>query len=103
MWECCGVLAVRHHVDMPEPELSEQDRALLEFEERWGSRLTGVKEAAMLADLGLRPAAYYQRLHVVIDKPAAIAEMPELVKRLQRIRARRVTMRAGRKFEGVGV
>lgn len=84
---------------MPAPELSERDRAVLQFEEKWGGRLTAAKEVAIVTELGLRPARYQQLLHSIIDKPEALAEMPDLVARLQRLRARRVAARAARTFQ----
>ena len=88
--------SVRHYEDMP--ELPEPDRAILLFEEKWGSRLTGPKEVAILSTFGWHAARYQQRLHSIIGKPAAAAEMPELVKRLQRLQERRTRARAARTF-----
>ena len=46
-----------------------------------------MKDEAILIELKLKPTRYYQLLNAIIDKPEAIAAMPELVIRLQRLRA----------------
>jgi len=83
---------------MPElPELSERDRAILQFEARsWPHQ--GRKEAAILETFGLTSARYHQLLLKVIAKPEALAAEPVLVKRLQRLVARRAQARAAREF-----
>lgn len=65
--------------------LSADDQAVLAMESRpW--RYAGAKEAAIRAELGLSPTAYYQRLVRLLDDPAAVAHAPMLVGRLRRIR-----------------
>ncbi|MFT4233466.1 MAG: DUF3263 domain-containing protein [Microbacterium sp.] len=70
-------------------ELTEDDVAILAFEEQW-PRHSGHKEEAIRATLGITPARYYQRLGRVIDTEEALRADPLLVKRLRRIRDDRV-------------
>jgi len=65
------------------------DLAVLDFAGR-APRSLGAREDAIRAELGISPFRYYQRLNVLIDDPAALAERPQLVRRLQRIREQRV-------------
>jgi hypothetical protein len=77
----------------PPPQLSQGDRALLEFEkQRW--QFAGAKETAIRDVFGLSATAYYQLLNALIDRPEAYAAEPGLVKRLLRLRE---TRRAGRR------
>ena len=66
-------------------DLSDADRAMLEFELSWW-RQPGAKDAAIRTWFDLTPARYYQRLSRLIDEPAALAEQPVLVARLRRVR-----------------
>lgn len=92
-------VGVRHYGDMPEqPELSPRDRAVLEFEVREGARMTGAKEERIRSEWHLSPARYYQRLHRILDDPAALMAMPTDVKRLRRVRAARAKARQSRQF-----
>lgn len=68
--------------------LSEVDRALLEFESR-APRNVSAKEEAIRSELGLTPVRYFYRLNALIDDPAAAAEFPVLIHRLDRIRHQR--------------
>ncbi|QGU01226.1 hypothetical protein CKALI_01635 [Corynebacterium kalinowskii] len=72
--------------------LSEADRTLLEFESR-APRNVGAKEEAIRAELGITPVRYFHRLNALIDDPAAVAEFPVLVHRLERIRHQRANLR----------
>lgn len=65
------------------------DLAVLDFAGR-APRSLGVREDAIRTELGLSPFRYYQRLNALIDSPEALAERPQLVRRLQRIRDQRV-------------
>ena len=65
------------------------DLAVLDFAGR-APRSLGAREDAIRAELGISPFRYYQRLNTLIDDPAALAERPQLVRRLQRIREQRV-------------
>jgi hypothetical protein len=75
-------------VPSPVAELTETERALLEFEkQRWHN--SGAKETAIRDLFGLTATAYYQRLNLLIDRPEAYAAEPVLVKRLLRLRETR--------------
>lgn len=65
------------------------DLAVLDFAGR-APRSLGAREDAIRTELGLSPFRYYQRLNALIDSPEALAERPQLVRRLQRIRDQRV-------------
>lgn len=67
---------------------TDADRALLDLE-RSTWRHAGSKERAMREQLDLTPTAYYARLNLLIDTPAALAAEPVLVNRLRRMRAAR--------------
>jgi hypothetical protein len=70
------------------PQLSDGDRALLEFEkQRW--QHSGAKETAIRDLFGLTATAYHQRINALIDRPEAYAADPVLVKRLLRLRETR--------------
>lgn len=77
------------------PELSEQDKRVLDFER--GTWLTaGAKEQAIAEVLGITATRYYQRLNELIDSPEALKFDPALVKRLRARRARRQRIRSPR-------
>lgn len=75
--------------------LTDRDRALLEFESRFGGH-GAAKEEAIRRELDLSPARYYQLLGRVIDDPDAAAHDALLVHRLRRLRERRAAERAAR-------
>lgn len=79
------------------PELSDRDRAILDFEERW-TRNSGVKEAAVREVFNISGARYYQLLNALLEDPAAVEAYPALVKRLVRLRDMRATARRSRSF-----
>ena len=83
-------------------ELTERERALLEFEALWSShsasKHSASKEEAIGETFGLSSARYYQLLNAVIDAPAAVRHDPMLVGRLQRARDSRARARALRAF-----
>jgi Protein of unknown function (DUF3263) len=72
----------------PEPELTEQERAILDFEKQWWRR-PGAKEQAIREAFDLSPTRYYQLLNALIDRPAAVAYDPGLINRLRRMRSSR--------------
>lgn len=76
--------------------LDPRDRELLDFErEAW--KLNMSKERAIRERFGFSATRYHQLLNRVIDRPAALAYDPMLVRRLRRIRdARRRKRVAGR-------
>lgn len=69
-------------------ELSDRDRAVLDFERSWW-QLEGAKEAAIRAQLGLSGTRYYELLQRLCDSPAARAYDPLVIHRLRRDRDRR--------------
>lgn len=71
-----------------QPELAQRDLEILTFERtRW--KFAGAKETAVREKFAMSLTRYYQVLNVLIDHPAALAVDPELVHRLQRLRAAR--------------
>lgn len=78
-------------------ELVELELRLLAFERDWTGRV-GAKDAAIRAEFALSPARYHQLLHALIERPAALAHDPLLVRRLQRLRDTRARARASRGF-----
>lgn len=61
---------------------------ILAFEAEW-TRHAGAKAAAIRERFGCSTTRYYQLLNALLDTRAALEHDPMLVKRLQRIRARR--------------
>ncbi len=78
-------------------ELTEHEREILAFERQWW-RFAGAKEQAIRELFGLSATRYYQALTALIDRPAALAADPMLVKRLRRLRASRQKARAARRL-----
>lgn len=69
-------------------ELTERDRAILEFERSWWSA-GGPKEALIVERFELSASRYYQILAELLDSDAAYAHDPLVVRRLRRQRDRR--------------
>jgi Protein of unknown function (DUF3263) len=84
-----------------EPELSDRDLQILEFERQWWHH-AGAKEAAIRSQFSLSAARYYQLLNAVIDLPGALRHDPMLVKRLLRARDARTQARSARAFTRSG-
>lgn len=82
-------------MDPTERELTERDRAILDFERSWWSE-PGSKETAIRERFELSAARYYQLLNEIVEMPAALAYDPLVVRRLRRLRDRRRRSR----FEG---
>jgi hypothetical protein len=80
-----------------EPQLSEQDRALLDFEKSWWS-FPGAKETEIRERFALSPTRYYQQLNALIDTEEALRHDPLLVKRLRRQRVTRQQERSARRL-----
>lgn len=78
-------------------ELSERDRAILEFERRWW-KYAGAKESAIREQFDMSATRYYQVLNAIIDQPAALAHDPMLVRRLRRLREERQRQRSARRL-----
>jgi len=81
---------------MPAEPLSDQDMRMLAFERRWW-RYPGAKEQAIRETFRLSATRYYQLLNELIDRPAALAFDPILVKRLRRQRTERRRLRSARR------
>lgn len=73
---------------MESTELSERDRAILDFERSWWAE-PGSKEVAIRERFELSATRYYQILNELIDTPAASSYDPLVVRRLRRLRDRR--------------
>jgi hypothetical protein len=71
-----------------EPELTERERAILDFEKQWWRR-PGAKEQAIREAFDLSPTRYYQLLNALLDRPAAVAYDAALINRLRRVRSGR--------------
>lgn len=76
-----------------EPELTELEARILQFERDWAGRIGG-REAAIRSAFSVPPARYYQLLYALIDSPRALRSDPLLVRRLQRLRESRRRARA---------
>jgi hypothetical protein len=72
----------------PGPVLTEREQEMLAFERQWW-RHAGAKETAIRERFGLAPTRYYQALNALVDRPAALAVDPLLIRRLRRLRAAR--------------
>lgn len=68
--------------------LSDLEQQVLEFERQWW-KLPMAKEHAIADTFSMTGPAYYQMLNALIDRQAALAADPLLVKRLRRMRAQR--------------
>ena len=77
--------------------LSERDQAILAFERTWWE-FAGAKEQAIREKFGMSATRYYQVLNALIDREAALAHDPLLVKRLRRLRMSRQRARSARRL-----
>jgi hypothetical protein len=68
------------------PELTDHQRAILDFERQWW-RQPGAKEQAIRDNFEISPTRYYQILNGLLDLPQALNYDPTLINRLQRMRA----------------
>lgn len=66
-------------------DLTDDEQAILEFERAWW-KYPGAKDTAIMEQFGVSATRHYQRLNTLIDRPAALAFDPLLVKRLRRLR-----------------
>ena len=78
-------------------QLSERDRAILEFERQWW-KYAGAKETAIRESFDMSATRYYQVLNALIDRPEALVADPLLVRRLRRMRAERQRARSARRL-----
>lgn len=76
-------------------ELDERERSVLDFERSWWKH-AGVKEQAIKERFDMSATRYYQLLNELLEKPAALAYDPILVKRLKRLRVYRQRQRVAR-------
>ncbi|WP_369258534.1 DUF3263 domain-containing protein [Geodermatophilus amargosae] len=68
--------------------LTRREHEMLAFERQWW-RHAGAKETAIREQFGVPPTRYYQVLNALVDRPAALAADPLLVRRLRRLRSAR--------------
>jgi len=78
-------------------ELGERDQQVLAFERQWW-RYAGAKEQAIRESFDMSATRYYQVLNALIDREAALAFDPLLVKRLRRLRSARQRARSARRL-----
>ena len=76
-------------------DLDEREQAVLDFERSWWKH-AGVKEQAIKERFDMSATRYYQLLNELLEKPAAMAYDPILVKRLKRLRVYRQRQRVAR-------
>lgn len=76
-------------------DLTDRDRAILDFERGWWVQ-PGSKEEAIKARLDLSPTRYYELLGGLVDSAEAEEYDPLVVRRLRRARTRRQQARASR-------
>jgi len=77
--------------------LTDREREILAFERQWW-KYAGAKEHAVRESFGLSATRYYQVLNALLDRPAALAHDPMLVKRLRRMRSARQRARSARRL-----
>jgi len=77
--------------------LSDRDREILAVERHWW-KYAGAKEQAIRDKFGMSATRYYQVLNALIDREAALAYDPLLVKRLRRLRQARQRARSARRL-----
>lgn len=80
-------------------ELDEREKAVLDFERSWWKH-AGVKEQAIKERFDMSATRYYQLLNELLEKQAALAYDPILVKRLKRLRVYRQRQRVARLLGG---
>lgn len=80
--------------------LTDREREILTFERQWW-KYAGAKEQAVRELFDMSSTRYYQVLNALIDRPAALAQDPMLVKRLRRMRHSRQRARSARRL-GLG-
>ena len=81
------------YVQVVPQELSRREHDMLAFERHWW-RHAGAKETAIRDRFGVPPTRYYQVLNALVDRPAALATDPLLVRRLRRLRSARQRTRS---------
>ena len=74
--------------EVPQPKLSQRDRAILDFEQSWWESAIP-RDQAVREQFQLTEAEYAEVLNHLIASEAAILAEPLLVRRLRRLRDRR--------------
>ena len=87
----------QHDGKEPAGALNARDAEILTFERQWW-KFAGAKEQAIRDKFQMSATRYYQVLNALIDKPAALAQDPLLVKRLRRLRATRQRNRSAKRL-----
>lgn len=72
--------------DPGDEPLTDQERALLEFELRTQHLSRGMKENAILADLKMSSIKYWQQINQLLNRRATLRAYPQIVSRLDKIR-----------------
>jgi hypothetical protein len=78
-------------------ELSDDEKAILDFEGGGWWKYAGAKETAIREAFGWSATRYFQVLNALLDRPEAVAYSPLLVKRLTRLRDARRGQRSSRR------
>ena len=73
--------------------LSDLEVRILDFERQWW-RYAGAKEAGIKEQFNISAREYYELLNNLIDREAALAASPLLIKRLRRLREARIAARS---------
>jgi hypothetical protein len=76
-------------------ELTDVEIEILDFERSWWKH-AGIKEEAIKERFDMSATSYYKLLNDLLEKPAAEAHDPILVKRLKRLRTYRQRQRVAR-------
>jgi hypothetical protein len=76
--------------------LTDQEHAILAFEEHWIDRPAGARELAIFDTFGWRLPRHQQVLGRMLERQDVIAAAPQLVYRLLARRERRLAARAAR-------
>jgi hypothetical protein len=76
--------------------LTALEERMLVFERSWWSH-DADRETAIRDEFALSPAEFHHRLGELIDRPAALAFDPPLVRRLRRLRSTRQRARSERR------
>jgi Protein of unknown function (DUF3263) len=81
----------------PTEGLDELERRVLDFERAaWGLQIP--KDRAIRETFGFSTTRYHQLLHRAVDRPAALAYDPMLVRRLRRLRSLRRKRRTAQRL-----
>lgn len=66
-------------------ELTDHERAVIDFEREWW-QLNSTKNAEIRERFAISTSSYYRALHVLVDRPEALAYDPLTVRRLRKRR-----------------